>query len=70
LETADLVITKGQANFYFVHEYMEHLSPAHIGCILTTKCRYISRLMGHDQDQINAVKIARREGRCQLEHSE
>ncbi|MFH1706715.1 MAG: ARMT1-like domain-containing protein [Planctomycetota bacterium] len=64
---ADLCITKGQANFYFVMAYMDRLAVPAIACILTTKCRPISQCLGHDAERINVVTVAKVDGRPRLE---
>ncbi len=42
---ADLIITKGQANFYLVYGHRPQLGPA-VACLLTTKCDAISEKFG------------------------
>ncbi len=66
---ADLVITKGQANFYLVHEFAEDLPVPGIASILTTKCIHVSRIMGHEKDRINAVKVVKQNGSFLLDNS-
>jgi uncharacterized protein with ATP-grasp and redox domains len=41
LHSADLIISKGQANFYLFSEYQKELKRP-IMCLLTTKCPYVS----------------------------
>jgi uncharacterized protein with ATP-grasp and redox domains len=45
LAGADLVVTKGQANFYLAYGCREALGPA-VACLLTTKCDAISERFG------------------------
>lgn len=41
LETSDLIISKGQANFYLFTDYYKQLKKP-VMCLLTTKCPYVS----------------------------
>ncbi|MBK9294117.1 MAG: DUF89 family protein [Oligoflexia bacterium] len=41
LEKADLIISKGQANFYLFSDYYKQINKP-IMCLLTTKCPYVS----------------------------
>jgi uncharacterized protein with ATP-grasp and redox domains len=41
LHTADLIISKGQANFYLFSDYQKELKKP-VMCLLTTKCLYVS----------------------------
>jgi uncharacterized protein with ATP-grasp and redox domains len=66
LKEADLLITKGQANFYLVHEYGAALPVRNIITILTTKCRYISGILGFSEPRINVVKAAKLSGEMKL----
>lgn len=45
LAEADLVLTKGQANYYVLSEYADRL-PGAVACLLTTKCRLVSSRFG------------------------
>lgn len=45
LDRADLVITKGQANYYVMDEY-RHGAPQNIACLFTTKCDLVSAHFG------------------------
>lgn len=45
LDRADLVITKGQANYYVMDEY-RHRAPQKIACLFTTKCDLVSAHFG------------------------
>jgi uncharacterized protein with ATP-grasp and redox domains len=45
LARADLVITKGQANFYLAYGHRDAIAPA-VACLLTTKCDVISAKFG------------------------
>jgi uncharacterized protein with ATP-grasp and redox domains len=41
LHTSDLIISKGQANFYVFSDYQKELKKP-VMCLLTTKCPYVS----------------------------
>ena len=41
LKNADLIVSKGQANFYLFSDYKKELS-CPVMCLLTTKCPYVS----------------------------
>lgn len=58
LARADLVVTKGQANFYLAYGYREALAPA-IACLLTTKCDVISEKFGTKKRLSLAVVVER-----------
>jgi len=58
LARADLVITKGQANFYLAYGYRESLVPA-VACLLTTKCDVISGKFGTTKRLALAVVVER-----------
>jgi len=45
LQTADLVITKGQANYYALTEYRPKV-PGEIACLFRTKCELVSNDLG------------------------
>lgn len=45
LDEADIVIAKGQANFYVFSEYKEQI-PGNIFCFFTTKCDIVSSIFG------------------------
>jgi len=45
ISEADIVITKGQANFYVFSEYKEEI-PGNIFCLFTTKCDPVSSIFG------------------------
>ncbi|MBI5479707.1 MAG: DUF89 family protein [Deltaproteobacteria bacterium] len=47
LAAADLVITKGQANYYVLSEHAGEVK-ARIACLLRTKCPTVSRRFGHE----------------------
>lgn len=55
LETSDLIISKGQANFYVFSEYKDTLE-APVVCLLRTKCRVVSKLFGYDEN-INIATV-------------
>jgi uncharacterized protein with ATP-grasp and redox domains len=41
IEKADLIISKGQANFYLFSDYQKQIKKP-VMCLLTTKCPYVS----------------------------
>ncbi len=45
LDETDIVIAKGQANFYVFSEYKEEI-PGNIFCLFTTKCEPVSGIFG------------------------
>lgn len=45
LKTADIVITKGQANYYVVSEYRREI-PGRVFCLFATKCEPVSQVFG------------------------
>jgi len=45
LTTADLVVAKGQANYYVLSEHRAEI-PGEVACLLTTKCDTVSRQFG------------------------
>jgi uncharacterized protein with ATP-grasp and redox domains len=55
---ADLILTKGQANFYLAYGYREALAPA-VACLLTTKCDVISSKFGTTRRLSLAVVVDR-----------
>ncbi len=55
---ADLILTKGQANFYLAYGYRESLAPA-VACLLTTKCDVISSKFGTTRRLSLAVVVDR-----------
>jgi uncharacterized protein with ATP-grasp and redox domains len=58
LSRADLVITKGQANFYLAYGHREALAPS-VACLLTTKCDVISAKFGTTRRLALAVVVER-----------
>jgi damage-control phosphatase, subfamily I len=48
LQSADVVIAKGQANYYVLSEHRGAL-PGQVACLLRTKCPTVSRRFGHEQ---------------------
>jgi uncharacterized protein with ATP-grasp and redox domains len=58
LSRVDLVITKGQANFYLAYGCREALAPA-VACLLTTKCDVISSKFGTTRRLSLAVVVER-----------
>jgi uncharacterized protein with ATP-grasp and redox domains len=57
---ADLILTKGQANFYFAYGYRDVLAPA-VACLLTTKCDVISSKFGTTR-RLSLAVVVDREG--------
>jgi uncharacterized protein with ATP-grasp and redox domains len=55
---ADLVITKGQANFYLAYGHREAIA-ASVACLLTTKCEVISEKFGTKRRLSLAVVVER-----------
>ena len=53
LQTADLVIAKGQANYYALTEYRSKV-PGEIACLFRTKCELVSNELG-EEGKINAA---------------
>jgi len=45
LQTADIVIAKGQANYYALSEYRPK-ARGKIACLFKTKCDYVSNIFG------------------------
>jgi len=45
LQTADIVIAKGQANYYALSEYRPKAG-GKIACLFKTKCDYVSNIFG------------------------
>jgi uncharacterized protein with ATP-grasp and redox domains len=58
LGRADLVLTKGQANFYLAYGHRDALAPA-VACLLTTKCDVISSKFGTTRRLSLAVVVER-----------
>ncbi len=52
-QTADLVIAKGQANYYALTEYRSKV-PGEIACLFRTKCELVSNELG-EEGKINAA---------------
>ena len=46
LQTADIVIAKGQANYYALSEYRPKAG-GKIACLFRTKCDYVSNVFGN-----------------------
>ncbi|MBU1937925.1 DUF89 family protein [bacterium] len=55
LQNADLIITKGQANFYAMHAAKNSL-PGRIVCLFTSKCDVVSMLFGLT-GKVNIIKV-------------
>lgn len=55
IDWAELVITKGQANFYTMYTYREEI-PGHIATLFTSKCDVITSLFGL-QGKINIISL-------------
>jgi len=62
---ADLVITKGQANFYLAYGNRPDLGPA-VACLLTTKCDAISEKFGTTKRLSIATVVGARPGAYDL----
>jgi len=45
IQTADLIIAKGQANYYALSEYNSRV-PGRIGCLFRTKCELVTNKLG------------------------
>jgi len=56
LEQADLVISKGQANYYACSELIYQV-PAHIICLLRTKCLTAAQSLGLDRARANVAVL-------------
>jgi uncharacterized protein with ATP-grasp and redox domains len=59
LERADVVISKGQANYYACSE-LAHELPAAVFCLLRTKCSVASRSLGLNEPQVNVAAVLHR----------
>jgi uncharacterized protein with ATP-grasp and redox domains len=57
LATADLVVAKGQANYYVFDEHFRELK-GRVACLLRTKCAPVSRRFGSEQ-VVNAAVLLR-----------
>ena len=55
LQTADLVIAKGQANYYALTEYQSKV-PGKIACLFRTKCELVSNELG-ETGKINVAVL-------------
>lgn len=55
LQTADLVIAKGQANYYALTEYRPNI-PGEIACLFRTKCELVSNDLG-ETGKINIATL-------------
>ncbi|MFH1009865.1 MAG: ARMT1-like domain-containing protein [bacterium] len=55
LQRAELIITKGQANFYAMHA-SQHKLPGRIACLFTCKCDVVAGLFGLS-GKINIMKV-------------
>jgi len=55
LQTADLVIAKGQANYYALTEYRSKV-PGEIACLFRTKCELVSNDLG-ETGKINVATL-------------
>jgi len=56
LQQADLVISKGQANYYACSELVHQLS-AHIICLLRTKCSVVAESLGLQKPRANVAVL-------------
>ena len=62
LHRADLVVSKGQANYYACSELVRRM-PVSFFCLLCTKCPVAANSLGLDQPRVNvAVWLGKREG--------
>lgn len=55
LQTADLIIAKGQANYYALTEYRPNI-PGQIACLFRTKCELVSNDLG-ETGKINVATL-------------
>ena len=55
LQTADLIIAKGQANYYALTEYRPNV-PGQIACLFRTKCELVSNDLG-ETGKINVATL-------------
>ena len=55
LQTADLIIAKGQANYYALTEYRPNI-PGQIACLFRTKCELVSNDLG-ETGKINIATL-------------
>ena len=55
LQTADLIIAKGQANYYALTEYRSKI-PGEIACLFRTKCELVSNDLG-ETGKINIATL-------------
>jgi uncharacterized protein with ATP-grasp and redox domains len=63
LRKADLVLSKGQANYYACSELVREI-PADIFCLLRTKCSVAARSLGLDQPRVNVAIWLNRDGKA------
>ena len=63
LRKADLVLSKGQANYYACSELLGEIS-ADIFCLLRTKCSVAARSLGLDQPRVNVAIWLNRGGKA------
>jgi uncharacterized protein with ATP-grasp and redox domains len=54
--TADVIIAKGQANFYVLSEFGMQFPNAVLISLFVTKCRYVAGLFGK-KDKINIAAV-------------
>jgi uncharacterized protein with ATP-grasp and redox domains len=59
LERADVVISKGQANYYACSELVHEL-PAAVFCLLRTKCSMAARSLGLKEPRVNVAAMLHR----------
>lgn len=55
LQSAEVVLAKGQANYYVTHEYLDRI-PGRVLNLLTTKCDPVSKTLGRD-GKVNVAAI-------------
>jgi len=57
INDVDLIISKGQANYYVLISHKESIKPP-VFFLLKTKCSFISKDFGYNQKSINVAKFA------------
>jgi uncharacterized protein with ATP-grasp and redox domains len=55
LDWAEVVVTKGQANFYAMYTYRDRI-PGHIATLFRSKCDVVASLFGH-RGKINIISL-------------
>ena len=68
LERADVIIAKGQANFYVLSEFGTQFPNAVLISLFVTKCRHVAGLFGH-KDKVNIAAVLKEvNGRITMEN--